>query len=153
MEELMSMIAPAVICFLGWIPGKDTLQIIVIQDGETVNFDHYEQTDEGYCAQGITYEYDARTGMVSRSVTTKSTSCDGPLDRYSDDECHVSALYSVEVGTTWANYTWIEGDGFEVLFPPEYLSEEHKAFDGMMHPEWERVNSYQRDYFAEMMGY
>jgi len=96
---------------------------VTLRAGETLS--HFEggPTDEGYSSECSEWYYDAAEGLVFCEYTSWSRDCDGPHESQSETVCPASRL----------------------ALGPE--------FDGLRYPDWDRIGSRQRDYFAEAAGY
>jgi len=109
-----------------WVLVNDGWVRLSLGVGQVLEHTEGGPHDEGYSYTGTAWKREGhgREGFVDVSHTTRSRDCDGPLDTYSNAQCRVDAL------------------------------EDHPSFDGEVPvPDWEKVSSYQRDYFAEAMGY
>ena len=100
---------------------------LTLRPGESLTTGWWQQqTNEGWHQWVVTWTYD---GLVVRRISAdESRGCDGRLDRYGEDECAQGRLHS------WESCYREEGDP-----------------DGL--PDWQKVESGQRDYSAEAMGY
>lgn len=87
-------------------------------------------TEEGYYAFADIYEFDG--DHVHHEHHYYAKDCDGPFEKHSYYICPVSDLKKLEPEE-------IEFDGCTLSLPAR--------------PDWQEVSSYQRDIYAEMMGY
>lgn len=113
----------------GWVK-------LSLRDDQELHWDRYERADEGWGGEERTW---CRYGdTVTEIITHAGTDCDGYLSRTDRYACPVTSLAAVPPETV---VVWAEGK----LVP---LGESLPA-----RPEWERVDSVQRDLYAESMGY
>jgi len=113
-----------------WVYWNRAITKITVSSEKPVTLYKYERTDEGYHAETETYQIE--DGKIFRHITTNASDCDGPLDTYR------SCVWEIG-GPMVPMVAWdLQGNMREL---PE------------MRPDWETVNSYQRDHFAEAAGY
>ena len=107
--------------FIGWNCEKNKMVHITLKRGESMEFETYCTTEEGWDASR---DYYYNNGYeVEKIENGDGVDCDGRLSHYAEYVCPIKDLHSS------TNY------------------------HGKVVPLWQDVNSYQRDYSAERMGY
>lgn len=99
---------------------------LTLKPGQKLNHTFSCLTDEGYVTQAETYSHDGT--YVYSDMFETGRDCDGPYSRSTMVRCHISSLKDNP-----------SEDIFGEIAPDR--------------PFWERVDSWQRDIFAEEMGY
>lgn len=74
----------------------ETVAITVRQGGEDKKLHHSEPTEEGH--EYRCEEYYLHNGVVVRTVSWGGSDCDGPIDHFLVQECHVGNLKKVQFG-------------------------------------------------------
>jgi hypothetical protein len=97
---------------------------ITLKPGQKLSYSFGHATDEGYHSEH--YEWEYIDGIVSETFDSSSRDCDGPLCRSCDFLCEYNELHSRIV-----NIDGVEED----------------------YPQWKKTSDYQRDVYAEAMGY
>jgi len=113
----------------GWVK-------LSLRKGECTEFHESSAHEEGYSWRTCSYEFDGE--FVTRCTATGGRDCDGPHSTWNESVCHITAL------NTRAPY---------VPRDPREASEDYSPGPLALLPEWEKVNSRQRDYYAESAGY
>lgn len=112
---------------------NDTEILLSLKDGQEIKLESYERHEEGHSCER---HYYSRNGdFVDLVVSQYASDCDGPMESHRD--------LRVDVNTpqlSW-EYTITTGYGREVI---------KKC---TRRPDWFEIDSYQRDYYAESMGY
>lgn len=97
---------------------------LTLHTGETLRWMQTRATEEGYSTTCETWEFDGR--IVYNACDSYDSDCDGPHESHADYLCHVNDLHA----------------GYAIHAQP-----------GSHYPSWVRTNAYQRDVYAESMGY
>ena len=106
-----------------WVYANEPTKI-KLREGQTLT--HYSGglTDEGYSYEATTWTLDGEFVIVEHA--SRALDCDGRIDHYSTATCGVE---------------YLRGGNID----PEDQT--------IVYPAWERIESSQRDYSAEAMGY
>ncbi len=88
----------------------------------------FQWTDEGFSETIEEYYYNSERNVIESTTHNRARDCDGPIDYHSRYYCNVNELMYHEEGED--EFGWN---------PPR--------------PKWEKTKSWQRDYYAEAMGY
>ena len=113
-----------------WVWECDGWVKLTVKPGETLK--HYSggPCEEGFHYEMTAWEYDKDFGedapQIVRHFTSESRDCDGPLEHHSVSACPIGRLREER----WA-----------------------PADDEILTPDWQKVESWQRDHYAEAMGY
>lgn len=99
---------------------------LTLKPGESLTHATCGPTDEGYFRESSTWSYE--DDIITCDYHSFERDCDGPMERNVMLECNVANLASIPECNDEYGYN-----------PPR--------------PDWEKVNSRQRDYYAESMGY
>lgn len=116
-----------------WIYWNHSPVRITVREGHRVHLYRSEPTDEGYSYEGEDYYFsDDEPGVIVRESHDGGRDCDGPIHRHRVDYWRVG-------GPVTPMVTW--GSSGNCVDLPE------------LRPVWEYSNSWQRDLYAEVMGY
>ena len=100
------------------------------------------ETEEGWSRTTENYHYDSRRRMIVAEFINDGVDCDGRLTRYATCECRLADLHIRPMFVGWKPNPK-DPDGIQI-----------EIYDAtILLPDWERVDSHQRDYAAEAMGY
>lgn len=123
--------------FWTWINGAWVK--ITLRPGQSLEWNTFEYTDEGWAASDEVWEYE--DGVIVNHMASSGTDCDGRIDHYYSRFCHVDDLSAIGAQTRlWQN--WIND---EPVF--------HSDGECPPRPDWQEGESSQRDYYAESMNY
>jgi len=110
---------------------------ITLAPGETLEYSHSECTDEGFRSEYQAWHHCPDTGEVYRELYTRERDCDGMFERSCEQVAAPDRLASV------ACVEYVQERGYG-----RYVDS-----DTMFRPDWQDLDSYQRDHSAEAMGY
>ena len=100
---------------------------LTLKPGESIVHHGGGESDEGWAWWSNTYTYNEEEGIIELRMGANGSDCDGPYSSCQDMWCPIDRLDAREAS---------EGP---MKRPPS--------------PKWERGEYFQRDYFAEAMGY
>ena len=116
-----------------WIYWNQSPVRITVREGSRVHLYRSEATDEGYSYEGEDYYFDDdRPGVIIAETHSGGRDCDGPIHHHSACEWPVG-------GPTVPLVTW-DSTGRCIDLP-------------ISRPDWQLVDSWQRDVYAEAAGY
>lgn len=107
--------------------GEGSWVKLTLHPGQTLSHYTYSPHEEGYSAEGVTWELDRET--VTRTIDTDGRDCDGSHGWHCAQVCHIDRLGAM---------------------PPYYDAD---AALGIMGPDWQDIDASQYDEFAEAAGY
>lgn len=108
-----------------WIYHNSSFVKITLRPGQKITLVEGGQTEEGYDTTYTDYTHEGP--IIVRGTHRYARDCDGPFEWHYECTCIVQNLKSIEL----------------------------KCDDGdvIRSPGWKQVSCYQRDYYAERMGY
>lgn len=108
-----------------WVWWNDGWVKLSLRKARPLFVSTFSYTDEGWSREECSWEFDGR--KIIRSWTIEEKDCDGRLDRYGDEETDILHLKDCESPDSWEQ--------------------------GIKFPSWRKVDSSQRDEYAELAGY
>lgn len=129
-----------------WIWHNDGWVKLTLRPGQKLEFTYGGEHEEGWSRTETTYEYDEEAGVVVCITATRSQDCDGPHSDYAKVYSPLHALKARSMFEECGRWMWDEFSEQDVVIPSS-------SDYGIYAPEWFRVESHQRDYYAESMGY
>ncbi len=121
-----------------WIHYNDDWAKITLKPGQTIKFYSGGPTDEGVSHASETYEYDDHEDVVIAQFTYWGRDCDGGYQWNSDYYARVSELKAVDEEPLYER-TNFRGEEVNITLPRR--------------PRWMQKHEWQRDQYAEQMGY
>lgn len=116
--------------------GKTIVQI-TLRQGEEMTWHENHDTDEGYHFSAVNYKWGKGDAFITRVWFERGRDCDGPYE--SGTECRVRIVkYPPYIGS---RYPVFRIDTFVASYPP------------VLRTCWKKIDEWNRDYFAEAMGY
>ena len=105
---------------------------ITLRPGQTIRWSQWCHTDEGWSRSAETWSYDLEDsrGLVTRAWCEEGQDCDGPMQHGGHDLCCPLNLH---------------------VRPP--YPEHDCVMEGVLWPDWQEANRWQRDHAAEAAGY
>lgn len=125
----------------GWVRLK-------LRPGQEIAVESRGFTDEGFKEEYNTYCYDPHEDCIWSKYTSHERDCDGRHSHYSDCVCLVSELELLPASEWWKKPALTVAEG-RYLFADDW----EYNYPNPARPNWEKVSSHQRDYYAEAMGY
>jgi len=95
--------------------------LVTVREGAPAHWRTAHPTDEGYHFESVSWVL--RGDYITRHWSSGGRDCDGPIEYYGQDRCHVRALRA--------------GPDSE----------------GVTYPDWRRISERVHDVYAERMGY
>ena len=116
-----------------WIYWRDGVVKISVPFGESVTIGYGGPTDEGWSRYTETFTHDPSDDTITREVVSDGVDCDGRLTHATES-------------------IWKRGGAMDPMF--EFADDgEMIELAGIVQPDWELSDRYQRDYAAEAAGY
>ena len=106
---------------------------LTLKPGEQIHWHISGYHDEGSYWEAEVFEYDQENCLILRGIHSGGTCCDGATERHVELKSRLSAIHAAECC--------------------EYQNGTLEPIPGMYKPDWREVRNYQRDRFAESMGY
>ena len=138
--------------FWTWENGSP-VKLTVSTDGTPIRFEGFARHDEGWSAWGSEFYYDRDSGRLVRESFSDGTDCDGRLSRENRSECPLHRLTARWLGHCYRcarDVSFTRGDGIPRC--PDCNGADELRWTER-YPDWRPVDSSQRDYAAEAMGY
>lgn len=111
---------------------------LTLRPGQTLEFASGGPTEEGYSYHAQHYEFDTDDGLIRCTEHDNYRDCDGPGERTISYVCPIDQLAAREAEPVTE---WIGG---KIVDTGETRPDR---------PDWQEERSYQRDVYAEQMGY
>jgi hypothetical protein len=132
-----------------WVWHKHGWVKLKLKPDEGVSLYDCGETDEGFFRYQDNFYYDSNLNRIDNFYHRFESDCDGRHNYSVRRYCSVSQLRSIVADEAWDSKPVRAVDGrynsgmqdFEVMYPCP------------PRPEWQDSRSWQRDYFAEAMGY
>lgn len=112
-----------------WIWWNESHVRLSLRDGQSLTAYRANQTEEGWESVSATYTREGDT--ILREVTRDGRDCDGRMTVHDE-----SAAALADLGAGWLTRETLNGEDAWITYP-----------------KWSTVDSSQRDYAAESMGY
>lgn len=113
-----------------WVYWNQQHTKLTIKPGQTLRMFRTGATDEGYAYEGEEYYYDPELRVIHNTRDSGGSDCDGPIDYHNEWICQVNRLHDQQM--------FIDGE---------------PAKGTIQMPAWQCERSWQRDHYAEAMGY
>lgn len=129
-----------------WIWHNDGWVKLTLTPGESARFGTGGSHEEGYHCEDWCYEYDAEGQSVVCHSVAWGRDCDGPYRRFAKSYCPLTELKSRSMFEECGRLFWCPFYEMDLVMPSS-------SDYGIYCPEWRKESSFQRDYYAEAMGY
>jgi hypothetical protein len=125
--------------------------VLTLRRGDSLEWATGCPTEEGYSAEGCLWYWPADGETIFRDSWTDGRDCDGRLSTETSCAVPVSRLHSRAIADCPKCGTHIERGYLRGICPR--CGRLPVAVEWLRLPEWQRIDSSQRDYTAEAAGY
>lgn len=112
------------VSFVLYDPKRERNVTVRLAPGEKRYRESFSRHEEGHSGRAETIEYDAEENIIRLTVDSSGRDCDGPHSHHAELVCPISKLAT-----------------------------DFNQYSGRVLPDWKEVKAWQRDIYAERMGY
>jgi hypothetical protein len=129
---------------------------LTLRKGDVLNWARGYSHEEGWSSEHVQWLYPTwGPGRIHRHWCTDGVDCDGRMSTHDFSICHVEDLHGWHTARCSVCHNTLTGATIDEMLSKECLCcGARQPLEGYeVYPRWDSVNTRQRDYSAEAMGY